>query len=893
MAGLALSLAQEYPRWKIKSVDLTHQDLSDAVRHPHIADQIAAEPAHKYGRRVAFRAGLRYLNEIAPVELIGKNQTSIRRNGVYVILGGAGGLGYAMSEHLVRVYDARLVWIGRRALDDSIQEKIHRLGAKAHAPLYVQADACDLQGLRRALEEIKRHHPVIHGVIHSAVVLNNGTISHLAEDRFRETLALNLQSSVNLARVFADEPLDWFVIFSSVASHFCDLGVSDYTSSCAAKDALAHFLQDKVRYPVHLINWGYWNAGVASKEIVKKRIAEQHGTEPISASEGARILERTLAAGIHQVLAFRLPEDARLQLGFSRAAAETLEESTPLPVSPAAIDEAIAASGYDGFKPIDNDAVSASPAKKFDHEEVVGYLKHLFSKTFRIAPQRLEAAAPLERYGIDSVIILELTNKLQSTFANITRTLFFECQTIDQIAAYLLQNHREQLAAMLTPHPEQTLIAQQPSSVSTTQVLAHHANVQRPAAPTAASVPAANAESLALQAQTALQPKALQPIAVIGLSARYAQARDARQFWRNLKNGADCVSEIPGDRWKWEDYYCPQRKEARRLGKSYSKWGAFVDGFSEFDPLFFNISPREAINMDPQERLFLQSVWELMEDAGYTRKRLEKFRVGVFAGITKTGFSLYGTIPGKLDSFYPDTSFSSLANRVSYFFNFQGPSMPIDTMCSSSLTAIHEACEHLRRGECDMALAGGVNLYLHPANFVALSQAQMLSQDNHTRSFGKGGNGFVPGEGVGCVLLKPLDQAIADRDHIYGVLLSSSVNHGGKTNGYTVPNPHAQSELVRTSIEKANITAEAISYVEAHGTGTELGDPIEIAGLTQAFSKDTGREAVLCDRFSEVQYRASGSSGGDSGSNEGIAADGAWASGAIAACAGDESEYSV
>ena len=187
----------------------------------------------------------------------------------------------------------------------------------------------------------------------------------------------------------------------------------------------------------------------------------------------------------------------------------------------------------------------------------------------------------------------------------------------------------------------------------------------------------------------------------------------------------------------------------------------------------------------------------------------------------------------------PNTSFSSLANRISYLLNLHGPSMPIDTMCSSSLTAIHEACEHLYRGECEMAIAGAVNLYLHPSNYTGLCGQQMLSGDNCNRSFGKGGNGFVPGEGVGVVLLKRLSRAIAAEDHIYAVIRGTSINHGGKTNGYTVPNPNAQGELVRAALDKAGINARTISYLEAHGTATELGDPIEITGLTQAFRQDT------------------------------------------------------
>ena len=344
---------------------------------------------------------------------------------------------------------------------------------------------------------------------------------------------------------------------------------------------------------------------------------------------------------------------------------------------------------------------------------------------------------------------------------------------------------------------------------------------------------------------------AREPIAIIGMSGRYPLAGNLEEYWENLKAGRDCITEIPEDRWPLEGFYHPDKEEAVAQGKSYCKWGGFVEHFADFDCLFFNLSPREALNMDPQERLFVEACWAVLEDAGYTRAMLAERhgnRVGVFAGITKTGFDLYGPeMWQRGEKFSPHTSFSSVANRVSYLLNLCGPSMPIDTMCSSSLTAVHEACEHLLRQECELAIAGGVNLYLHPTSYTGLCHQRMLSVDGRCKSFGMGGNGYVPGEGVGVVLLKPLARAIADGDRIHAVIRATSINHDGKTNGYTVPNPNAQGALIRETMEKAGVPARAVSYIEAHGTGTDLGDPIEITGLNQAFrawTRDTGFCAI-------------------------------------------------
>ncbi|UCH94697.1 MAG: SDR family NAD(P)-dependent oxidoreductase [Candidatus Aminicenantes bacterium] len=321
-------------------------------------------------------------------------------------------------------------------------------------------------------------------------------------------------------------------------------------------------------------------------------------------------------------------------------------------------------------------------------------------------------------------------------------------------------------------------------------------------------------------------------IAIIGISGRYPGSETLAEYWDNLKEGRNCIGEIPGDRWDWREY----------RDKCYSRYGGFITGVDLFDPLFFHISPREAEGMDPQERLFLEIAWEVFEDAGYTQKRFASadHRVGVFAGMMNGGYEwLSGYAHARGYDTGAHCAYWSIANRVSYFFNFQGPSMAVDTACSSSLTAIHLACESLKREECELALAGGVNLILSPVQYQRLCSIDMITADNRCKAFGAGADGFVDGEGVGAVLLKPLDRAAADGDIIYAVIKGSAINAGGKTSGFTVPNPNAQSAVISSALDKAKINPRTIGYVEAHGTGTSLGDPIEIAGLTQVFRRYT------------------------------------------------------
>jgi acyl transferase domain-containing protein len=332
-------------------------------------------------------------------------------------------------------------------------------------------------------------------------------------------------------------------------------------------------------------------------------------------------------------------------------------------------------------------------------------------------------------------------------------------------------------------------------------------------------------------------------IAVIGMSGAYPGAGDLDELWQNLAAGRDCISEVPADRWDWREYYTEDRQKP---GSHYCKWGGFIDGVDQFDPRFFHISPREAEAIDPQERLFLEHAWRAMEDAGYRRQDLQRGpeddlpgQVGVYAGVMFSEYPLFAaeaSVRGNRVAFA--SGMASVANRVSYVLNLHGPSMTIDTMCSGAMTGLHLACQDLVTGRVDMAFAGAVNLTIHPNKYLMLSAAQFIAPEGRCASFGVGGEGYVPGEGVGVVVLKRLSDAERDGDHIYGVIKSTALNHGGKSNGFSVPSPKAQEMVIARALRDGGIDPRTISYIEAHGTGTKLGDPIEITALTKAFDTD-------------------------------------------------------
>ncbi len=329
-----------------------------------------------------------------------------------------------------------------------------------------------------------------------------------------------------------------------------------------------------------------------------------------------------------------------------------------------------------------------------------------------------------------------------------------------------------------------------------------------------------------------------EPIAVVGIGCRFpGRANDPETFWRLLEAGVDAVTEIPADRWDLRAFHDP---DPSRPGKTYSRWGGFVEGIDRFDPHFFGISPREAARMDPQQRLLLEVAWEGLEDAGLRLDRISGSRTAVFVGISSFDYSVLQTSfrdRGEIDV-YSNTggSLSIAANRISYCFDFRGPSAAVDTACSSALVAVHLACRSIWQDGCPLALAGGVNALLLPDWYVGFCRMGMLSPEGRCRAFDAGASGFVRSEGAGMVVLKPLAQALADGDRVYAVIRGTAMNQDGRTPGMTVPSQEAQEALLRQACRDAGVQPATIQYVEAHGTGTLVGDPIEARALGRVLS---------------------------------------------------------
>ena len=732
------------------------------------------------------------------------SHATFRDDGVYLVTGGSGGLGALFVREILQRAARPIIIVTGRApaaqrpaiLDTLSREAVER---GASPIVYRELDLANRDAVRACVAGIQREFQRLNGIIHCAGMVADAFMLNKSGEELRRVLAPKVLGTVNLDDASREIELDFLVLFSSAVSVTGHAGQADYAAANGFMDHFAAWRNrlvgnDQRRGQTLTINWPLWlEGGMVMDAATQTTLRASVGAVPMGTATGMRVFHESLAlrCGRTLVIEGELPK--------LRAMLARTTTSSP----------ALAAAARSDLPP------GAGTGGAALAEETLRKLKLLLGEVIKRPVAQIDVQEELSAYGIDSIIINTMNFRLSQAFGEISKTLFFEYKTLKDLCAHLTATY--------------------PAECARWTGVAADAPVAAQAAPP--PVPAATVPNTAARDTG--------PIAIVGISGIYPRAATLDQFWANLAAGENCVGEIPPERWDLDDFYTPDVDQAVEQGKSYSKWGGFIDQFSEFDPLFFNISPREAMNMDPQERLFLQECWRALEDAGYTRADLKhrfRQRVGVFAGITKSGFNLHAA-PNAGEPFLPYTSFGSTANRVSYLMDITGPSLPIDTMCSSSLTAIHEACEYLRRGDCEMAFAGGVNLYLHPYTYQWLSQQRMLSRDGLCRSFGAGGNGYVPGEGVGVVLLKPLSGALRDNDHIHGVILATHVNHSGRTSGYTVPSPVAQAELIRGAMEKAGIEPRDVSYIEAHGTGTELGDPIEITGLTQAFgtkARDTG-----------------------------------------------------
>lgn len=429
-------------------------------------------------------------------------------------------------------------------------------------------------------------------------------------------------------------------------------------------------------------------------------------------------------------------------------------------------------------------------------EVIQAWLVSKLCERLGIEPREIDVREPLSSYGLGSTEAVRLAGELAEWLGRkLSAALVYEYPTIEALARHL------------------------------------------------AGSPDVSAPAIEAEKSRAVKNE---PIAIIGIGCRFPGANGPAAFWQLLRDGADAIREVPADRFDLRAFYDP---DPTTPGKMNTRWGGFLEQVDRFDSDFFGISRREALGMDPQQRLLLEVSWEALQDAGQVPERLAGTRAGVFTGIATNDYGrLQWNDLERIDAYAgTGNALSIAANRISYMFDFRGPSLAIDTACSSSLVAVHLACGSLRNGESTLALAGGVNLILSPAIAINFTKAGAMAPDGRCKAFDARANGYVRSEGAGVVVLKLLSRAMADGDPIHAVIRGSAVNQDGRSNGLMAPNPLAQEAVLREAYRQADASPGQVQYVEAHGTGTLLGDPIEAQalGTVLGIERPPGRNCAL------------------------------------------------
>jgi polyketide synthase PksN len=685
-----------------------------------------------------------------------------------------------------------MILAGRSALTPEKQRQLDSLRSLGVKVDYQSVDVCDRASVDALFERIARAHAPLTSIVHCAGVVTPHVV--IGEKTSQEELPFVLGPKVaglmHLDEASRDLTLDCFVCFSSVASALGQHGLADYSAANGFMDAYAHYRNELVRQGRRhgmtlAVNWPLWAEGGMQADAGVVEQMRHSGVRPLSTAMGLAALERSLNAGCSQVVVIS---------GTRSKAEPSAADRTPEPVR---------ASGMDG------DLL----------QKVTRTLLLQVSSFLKVRAEDVDPDRELSEHGLDSIGLTELANQLNKRFdLRLTPTLFFEHTTLARVARYLTQVHGAQLARALGVHSEKS------------------------AQPRQAREPASTSDRPVFRPVETTRPRDHErgasddPVAIIGMSGRFPGAPDIDTFWTNLQEGKDCITEVPALRWDWRAVY---GDPAREPNKTNIKWGGFIDGVDEFDPMFFGISPAEALQMDPQQRLLITHAWQAIEDAGYSTQSLYGSRTAIFVG---TGASGYGELVAQAGAAIEGHSATSGVlssvgpNRVSFLLGLHGPSEPIETACSSSLVAIHRAVRAIQAGDCDMALVGGIQTIITPWAHISFGKAGMLCEDGRCKTFSRDANGYVRGEGAGMLFLKRLSAAQRDGDCIHAIIRGSAENHGGRASSLTAPNPKAQAELLKTAYREAKIDPRTVTYIETHGTGTPLGDPIEIDGLKSAFA---------------------------------------------------------
>ncbi|WP_429194096.1 type I polyketide synthase [Kitasatospora sp. MAP12-15] len=790
--GLGRVVALEYPQRWGGLVDLppvldarTATRLAAVLAGMDGEDQVAVRPSGTLARRIERVPAERALAEAGPEA----DWTAPR--GTVLVTGGTGALGARVARWLAGAGAEHLLLTSRRgpAADGSAElaAELTALGARVTV---AACDAADRTALAQLLADIPAHLPLT-GVVHAAGVLDDGVLESLTVDRFATVLRAKAESARLLDELTRPYELALFVLFSSITGVLGNAGQANYAAANAYLDALAEQRRAE-GLPATSVAWGAWaDSGMAMASTPDR--VRRGGLIPMAPEPAISALQRAVARGTS---CLTVADVHWPTLTAVLTAARPSPLIAGLPEVRSLLDAAGAAA-RDGSSPWRERLAGLAPAEQdralveLIRAEIARVLGHSSAGT-------VDVHRAFRELGFDSLTAVELRNRLTAvTGLRLPATLLFDHPTTTAVAQYLR-----------------------------TELL----GTREAAAPV----------------QTATASATDEPIAIVAMACRYpGGVTSPEEFWELLAAGRDGISGFPLDRgWDAERLYDP---DPDHQGTSYVRDGGFLTDLAGFDAGFFGISPREALAMDPQQRLLLETAWETVERAGIAAQSLRGSATGVFVG---SNFQDYQTILADTKDdvagyLMTGNAASVVSGRLSYAFGFEGPAVTVDTACSSSLVALHLAAQSLRRGECSLALVGGVTVMSTPQVFVEFSRQRGLAPDGRCKPFAAAADGTGWAEGVGLLLVERLSDARRNGHRVLAVVRGSAVNQDGASNGLTAPNGPSQQRVIRQALADAGLSTHDVDAVEAHGTGTRLGDPIEAQALLATYGQERSEHRPL------------------------------------------------
>ncbi|MDD4111512.1 MAG: SDR family NAD(P)-dependent oxidoreductase [Herbinix sp.] len=790
--GLSSVLSKEFSDIQFRCIDVDSKNTKNDV-----LDEMKIESESGIDI-VAYRNGYRFIKELKDIDIksLKDNLVEIKDGNTYLITGGMGEIGLEVAKYIATKAKVKIGLLSRRGLPDRLCwndiikknedvdiiqriisiKSIEALGSEV---VCLTADISDYETLRSELDKLRANR-CINGIFQCAGIAGEGFVITKDEADFVKVLNPKVYGTWSLGQLTQADNLDFFVMFSSIASILSLAGQGDYTASNAYMDSFSSYMRKKGRKALS-INWTAWKEiGMAAKygfqnEKVFLALSTKEAIESLSGVLGKNLGQVVIGKINYDSLTREIADNFNLHL--SNDILQRLPDVSENSVC------------------IHNTNKKVNPIQC----KLVGDYNREYSETEKciagicceeLGYKEINVAQSFFDMGADSILINQIFARIDKIYPKkLSIAKIFAHPTVAKLAEFLTEDEK---------------------------IDSDYKNIN-------------SVES--------------DDIAIIGISGKFPGADNVEEFWSNLRMGYDYFMNFSETRI--DDVQAYLTKERISADKTHFQQGAYFSEIDKFDYKYFKISPKEASLMDPNQRLFLETAYSAIEDAGYGGERISGTKTGIYVGYATNIVCNYSMMiskvnPESLSICIPGNLASIIPGRLSYMLDLKGPSLSVDTACSSSLVAVHLACDAIKKGECEMAIAGGVKINLLPiAGKVKLG---IESSDDRTRAFDDNSDGTGIGEGVAAVLLKPLKNAILDRDHINAVIKGSAVNQDGYSVGISAPNMKAQTDVIINAWENARIDPETISFIETHGTGTKIGDVIEVEGIESAFRKYTDKK---------------------------------------------------